>query len=118
MLKSDKDEAEKLIVGYADQRVEKSIEKAWNRARMLQRFSVNNKRAQLKKHILDLGDYSGDITVIDFLRYHSALVDAVREGVTIHKSVEDFSDEIEGLMYSLLGNIKLDRRSLALKDRD
>ena len=114
----DKEEIKKAVVAYGNKREKKGIEDGWRRSRVLHRFAIKNRKEQLKKHLLDYNEEAGAIPLVEFLRYFSSLSDFIKDGVRAYKTKEimDFADEIEGLMFSKLGGLKLDRRTLFSKD--
>lgn len=114
---TDEEQVKNVLIQYVNKRVSNAIEESWRRARVVQRFAVKNRKEQLKKHILEMDDYSAFIPLVEFLRYFASLQDYLKEAVVTHKSPEvlDLADEMEGLMFTKLEKIKLDRRSMYQK---
>lgn len=112
------EEAIKTIKKYTDIVAEDYVNRTWERARKLIRFINRFRKLELKKHILEMDEYSAMISVVSFTRYFAALEDLLREynekgSLEVKACVNDVNE----LMYQLLDDkIKIDRRSIFQKD--
>lgn len=109
---TDKETAVKMIVEYGNKRCANSIERAWNKARTMQRASLKHKRDLLNKHILERMEYKDSISILSFERFFFGIIDVVRDANNTFKTKEDLADEIENQLHLRIGNVKVDRRSL------
>ena len=107
----DETTASKLLKQYGDNRAEKAIEYAWNKATSIMKHAANARERRIKNHLVEFNDEQSMIDLINFSRFFSAVEDRIKKHMnTENEELRDALAEINDYMYQKLGKIRLDRR--------
>lgn len=103
--------AAKAIIEYGNKRVSKGVEDAWTKSAIMWRKAFRRRQRRIKNHILDFNDEQSMIDLINFIRFFSAVEDAIKfHSERGSSDTREALADINNLMYNKLGKIRLDRR--------
>jgi len=114
---SPEEEAINIINQFRNAVAEQYIESTWKVARRFLSSVLKSRRNRLKRHIVQLDEFSAAIPLLSFQRYFCAIEDKLLEYSNIsNKETREAAQDINAMMYQMLDDIKIDRRNLAQKD--
>ena len=114
----NRDIIKQALIGYINHRVGKAIEDAWDKSAEVLRATNLCRQKRIRNSILNYNE-NGQISVREFTKYFIGVVDELRQfahhGTPEHRKA---AIDVVSTMYTLLGDVKIDKRTLFTKDVD